>query len=299
MPYLGIVEKNAPRATLINFSNPVSVACNAIARYSSMDFIGLCYHSTKLRRDFAVLLGTPPDDLEIFSFGLNHFSWITDARVKGKSCFKELVDAIARLKIKDYNYDCIQTFNAVPIGHAYSMYHRGSRYLAPEKGKRGNLEDIAYRFFVSKSVYTRHFINRQNRLLKAYAKKDLAVLDDLRRKAPWYESCIVPFLADLMQTSKSIEYLLTIRGADNLGRVRAYEVPCTVRNSTVDRKKAAGAVPEFVIDAVQNIAASEELMIEAIMKRSAALGMQAMVIHPHVYSQECARKFCDFYLGRT
>ena len=298
MQYLPVIEKTAPHAMFINFSNPVSIICNAIARRFKINFIGLCYHATMMKHNFAALLGSPPDELDIRSFGINHFSWVTDVRVTGKSRFGELVDAIIRKQLKEYNYDCIKPLNVIPIGHAFSAYRKGGRFFAPEKGKRGNAADILYKFFVSKSIYVRYYSGQRRRMLNAYQNKDYSTLETLSANAPWYVSCVVPFLEDLIQRSARKHYLLTVRSAREPGvKNTAYEVPCEVADNRIVQQEVISSMPEFIIKAVRNITDSENLMIRAIVEKSPAIGLQALLIHPHVYSQKCAVRFCDFYFG--
>ncbi|MEW6287581.1 MAG: alpha-glucosidase/alpha-galactosidase [Chloroflexota bacterium] len=74
------VEKFAPEAFVINFTNPEGRICQAINRYSKVKFVGLCHGIDSLRRVAGYALDLPPEKIDVKAGGLNHFSWVRDLR---------------------------------------------------------------------------------------------------------------------------------------------------------------------------------------------------------------------------
>ncbi len=74
------VEKLAPNAFVINFTNPEGRICQAINRYSRVKFVGLCHGIDSLRRVAGYALDLPPEKIDVKAGGLNHFSWVRDLR---------------------------------------------------------------------------------------------------------------------------------------------------------------------------------------------------------------------------
>lgn len=74
------VEKIAPDALVINFTNPEGRVCQAINRYSKVKFVGLCHGIDSLRRVAGYALDLPSEKIDVKAGGLNHFSWVRDLR---------------------------------------------------------------------------------------------------------------------------------------------------------------------------------------------------------------------------
>lgn len=295
--YLPIIEKYAPNALLINFSNPVSIICEAIALYSKINCIGLCYHTTLMKNDFARLLNVSPSKLIINSFGINHFSWVVDVLVNGESRFDELLNLIIEQKLKSYNYEFVKSLNIIPIGHTYSLLQRGCRFFDPAQGKKDNFQNIIYKFLTPKRLLINEFLKRQKIIIKAYECCNVDILEELNKRNPWYEVCIAPFLRDFEQQKDKEYYILTIRNIDCSNKIKSatIETNCEVVDNQVKPVKTEKSIPDFCQYAVQNIVNSENLMIKANKKKSKNLALESMLIHFNVYSQECAEKFLQFF----
>ncbi len=74
------VESLAPDAWLLNYTNPMSRVCLAVARHTRLKFVGLCHQIGEGYRVVSTILGVPAAELRIRAAGLNHFTWITDLR---------------------------------------------------------------------------------------------------------------------------------------------------------------------------------------------------------------------------
>ncbi|HEX7521630.1 MAG TPA: alpha-glucosidase/alpha-galactosidase, partial [Acidimicrobiia bacterium] len=71
------VERLAPDALLINFTNPEGRICTAFRRHLDQPIIGLCHEVENARRRFSELLGRP---VECRAAGLNHLTALMAAR---------------------------------------------------------------------------------------------------------------------------------------------------------------------------------------------------------------------------
>ncbi|MGE5140115.1 MAG: hypothetical protein ACM3JD_11685 [Rudaea sp.] len=90
------VERLAPNATLINFTNPLARVCLALTRYTGLRVIGMCHQINKgyytvghilgrapqLAEEFpdAAVAGEMKKQFELKTAGLNHMTFITDMR---------------------------------------------------------------------------------------------------------------------------------------------------------------------------------------------------------------------------
>ena len=77
------VETLCPNALVINFTNPEGRICQALNRYSTVKFIGLCHGIDMMRRAVSVALDMPLEEIDALAYGINHFSWVRALRLRG------------------------------------------------------------------------------------------------------------------------------------------------------------------------------------------------------------------------
>jgi alpha-galactosidase len=72
-----------PDAVVFNFSNPMSRICTTVHRaFPGLRFIGLCHEIGSVRSYLPRILGVPYEALEVAAGGLNHFSCVLTAKYK-------------------------------------------------------------------------------------------------------------------------------------------------------------------------------------------------------------------------
>jgi alpha-galactosidase len=74
------IEALAPDAWLLNYTNPMSRVCMAVARHTRLKFVGMCHQIGAGYEIASTILDVPQTELRIRAAGLNHFTWITDLR---------------------------------------------------------------------------------------------------------------------------------------------------------------------------------------------------------------------------
>ncbi len=88
------VVEQCPEAWVFNYSNPMSAITTAVLRrYPDLKFVGLCHEIASLERYLPTILGTPFDNLELRSGGLNHFSVLLEAtyRDTGSDAYPDIL----------------------------------------------------------------------------------------------------------------------------------------------------------------------------------------------------------------
>ena len=87
------VMKICPQAVVFNFSNPMSRICTTINRaFPDLQFIGLCHEINSLEQYLPHVLGVPYDQLKVRAAGLNHFSIVVSAEYieSGKDAYPDI-----------------------------------------------------------------------------------------------------------------------------------------------------------------------------------------------------------------
>lgn len=76
------IERLAPNALFLNFSNPEHKVCEAITRLTSVKVVGLCHGYFYGVRQISAFLDIPAERLELPAAGINHFTWFQAVRDK-------------------------------------------------------------------------------------------------------------------------------------------------------------------------------------------------------------------------
>ena len=82
--YGRLVARLAPRAWLVNFTNPVSIITQAVHQDTDARIIGICDTPTEIFEDAAHALGLPPAACGYDYFGLNHLGWLREVIFEGE-----------------------------------------------------------------------------------------------------------------------------------------------------------------------------------------------------------------------
>jgi len=88
-----VIQKLAPNAVLINFTNPsglVTQAVNSLTNFTRI--IGIC-DAPEMVADYAAsIYGCCAEDISLRYHGLNHLGWVYSLQVKGEEMIDDLID---------------------------------------------------------------------------------------------------------------------------------------------------------------------------------------------------------------
>ena len=76
LEYAATVERVAPEAWFINFTNPAGLITQALMSHTNLRVIGICDTPSELFHRIAWTLGEPYGQLDFQYFGLNHLGWV-------------------------------------------------------------------------------------------------------------------------------------------------------------------------------------------------------------------------------
>ncbi len=92
------VEQVAPRAMIVNYTNPVNVVAQAVTTNSEIPFVSLCEGPLYYPEELALAVGLDPLLLDVRSIGLNHASWSIRHEYDGADIMPLLAAAWERLE---------------------------------------------------------------------------------------------------------------------------------------------------------------------------------------------------------
>jgi len=76
-----------PDAWFFNYSNPMTANCWAIREATGVPVIGLCHGTFHVERQLASFIGAPAHEVTSLYVGINHLTFITDLRWKGRDAW--------------------------------------------------------------------------------------------------------------------------------------------------------------------------------------------------------------------
>ena len=81
------VERSAPDAVVMNYTNPMSILTLAALRATDLQIVGLCHSVQGTSRQLAGYLEVPYEDLVWRCAGLNHNAWFTELASRGEDMY--------------------------------------------------------------------------------------------------------------------------------------------------------------------------------------------------------------------
>ena len=157
--YGRLVARLAPRAWLINFSNPVSIITQAVHQETDARLIGICDTPMEMFEDAAHALGLPATACSYDYFGLNHLGWLRDVLFEGKGELHRIWNDDAKLmsayRSPLFEPERLRALKLLPTEYLY-YYYRPDVALAHMKNagsSRGqHVAKLTEEFFARRSV---------------------------------------------------------------------------------------------------------------------------------------------------
>jgi alpha-galactosidase len=87
------IREVCPNALLLNYSNPMAMNTWALRRAGGVLVVGLCHGVQGGHRQIATALGLPKEEIDIVCAGINHQTWYTEVKHKGKDMLPYLLEA--------------------------------------------------------------------------------------------------------------------------------------------------------------------------------------------------------------
>jgi alpha-galactosidase len=84
---LADVERLAPRALVLNYTNPMSLTVLVGTRASSLPIVGLCHSVQGTSRQLAAYLDLPYEEIDWRVGGINHMAWFTELSRNGQNLY--------------------------------------------------------------------------------------------------------------------------------------------------------------------------------------------------------------------
>ncbi len=273
------MESVCPDAWLLNYTNPMAIACWGITSATRIKTVGLCHSVQRTTEQLAEYIGAPRASVTGWVAGINHMAWFIRFERDKRDAYPEL-----RRVLEDRD-----TYSKDPVRFEV-MRHFG--YFVTESTRH-------------MSEYTPYF--RKNDSLLEMFGLDL-IKQDLKRRGERDDAHFEKLRADAASTdpitpNRSDEYACRIIEAietgrptiinanvpnigliDNLPQGSCVEVPCVVDSLGV-HPMAVGELPPQLAALDRSNIAVQELATRAVLDRSRTAARHAVMLDPLTSAQ--------------
>jgi alpha-galactosidase len=298
--------KICPQATVFNFSNPMSRICTTVHRaFPDLKFIGLCHEIGSLPRFLPEILGVPYDALEVCAGGLNHFSCVLSAKYKdtGKDAYPDI-----RAKAPQF-------FGSMPSLNTMFKYFKETGQW-PEKPEdfthvgteswpeRRVFQVILEKFGLMPITSDSHFgeyvhwaydVTDHKGILDFYNFYKQYLANVQPKIELQLSEQIIPIIEGIVTDSGYLEAAVNIPNNGliaNLPNWIVVEVPATVHADGI-RGVSLGELPRGFAGLLMNQVAVHDLTADAVIHKSKAFALQALLVDPIVSQYDGVEEMLD------
>jgi alpha-galactosidase len=297
------VERLAPDALVMSFTNPESRICLALTRYTDLKVVGLCHGIGMGYQSLSRITGIPADDLIGVAAGLNHFSWFLDIR---RSTGEDLYPL---LREKEAEFDPGYLPLTRKLFRAFGLYphpsddHIGEYlpYAWEYCGLEGYDFDRAERW---RETAWRHLTEVARGERPVPLPEELGGSAEERLEDPHLRlhrsgELAFPIIHSVLENSHDFIEAVNIpnRGlVEGLPDWAVVEVPAVAGADGV-RGIQVGSLPRGITALLNTQVHVQDLVVEAAVHGSRELALQALLEDPVVGSVEAAEKTLDELLA--
>jgi alpha-galactosidase len=271
------VARLAPRALVINYSNPMSILTLAVARSSELEVVGLCHSVQGTSRQLASYLDIPYDRITWRCAGINHNAWFTTLEREGEDLYPLLRRRAAIPEV--YERDPVRfevmlhlgAFVTESSGHfsEYVSYFRKRPDLLARYAREGYLGQSG--FYANNWPEWRR---ANDELIASMLRGETPVP---RERSHEYASSIVEAI-ELGRESTIHGNVLNRGWIENLPE-GCVEVECRVTRSGI-QPVPFGSLPEQLAALNRSHMAVHELVVQALLERDRRKAKYALMLDP-------------------
>lgn len=301
------IQKLAPQAWYISFTNPAGLISQAVAAHTKIRAIGICDTPSELFHRIAATLGGP---VTCDYAGLNHLGWVRRVTQNGQDVTQQLLnneDLLRSLYPADlFDPVLIRTLGLIPTEYLF-FYYSQTRALSNQvkagSTRGAEIEKMNLDLFAALAsetpteglnVYRNYLMRRNASYMKLEGESGSAFST--------YEEQPDPFAAATGYHRIAVEVLLglnsdtprqAVLNVPNNGTIKGMasedvvEVLCDITRAGPVPKKV-GRLPDSVRGLVLSVKSYERTLIEAAVQKSFSLAQLALLEYPIISEWEPA-----------
>lgn len=286
------VERLAPDAWIINFTNPAGIVTEAVSRYTKAKIIGLCNVPISMHHMIAKLLQAPYEDLQLRFAGLNHMVWVHEVLQRGKDVtadvLKMLCDGASlsmnNIKEAPWPPEFLQAMGAIPCPY-HRYFYQTQDMLAEEMAAAAE-----------RGTRAEQVMQVEKELFALYADPHLDTKpEQLSFRGGAFYSEVALELIRAIHNNLGTQLVVN---TTNRGAIRGLSDDSVVEtNCIIDAKGAHpltfGPLPVSMHGLTQQVKAYERLTIDAAVHGDRRSALLALVTNPLIANASIAQPLLE------
>lgn len=279
--WIGIVrdvERLAPQATILNYTNPMSLTVLAGLRAASLPVVGLCHSVFHTVEQLAEYLDVPRSEMDWRAAGVNHLSFITELTRDGSDLYPALRAAGRKPEI--YEQDPVRfemmyelgAFVAESSGHnsEYTQWFRKRPDLVERYGRSGYRGESGF-YANSWPEWRREADDRLRRVIAGAEDHDLV-------RGEEYASHLI----EARETGAPAEIYVNVANdglIDNVPSDGVVEVGATIDGDGIHAHAYGKLAPQFAAPVAAHMA-FHDLVATSVLEEDRESAIHALMVDP-------------------
>ncbi len=282
------MERLAPKATLINFSNPSGIIAETVSNNSSIKMMGLCNGPINMIREAKKRLPEGTKDFDFDFVGLNHLCWLTGVYADGVEILQsQLTTGAAATNMKnipelEYPPELMAVMQGIPIGYLNYYYFRDDsvQHCKDAEKTRGEI-----------------CVGIEKELLKLYADVNLKEKPDVlnQRGGALYSEAAIS-LIDAMENNRNEIHVVDVKNKGTypfLAYDDVVETRCLINKDGATPQVLRNFNNPHIIGLIQAVKAYEKLTVKAGIEGDRTAALAALLVHPLIGDYKRAKPMMD------
>ncbi len=271
------IERYAPQAWLINFTNPSGLVTQALLNYSNVRAIGLCNVPINMQRNIARALEVEPARVELDYVGLNHLSWVRHVWLDGQDVTARVLSIPEVREAYPLDADLLDKVGML-VNYYLVYYWHTDRALEKQRAAERTRAELLQEI--------------EAELLEMYRDPALKSKPELldQRGGSHYSTAAVELIRAIAQDRREV-HIVNVHNNGALPELppqSVVEVPAVV-GATGAKPVTCGHVPPIIRGLLTAVDAYEELTIQAAVNGDEDTAQLALLSHPLVPSWDVAK----------
>jgi 6-phospho-beta-glucosidase len=301
-----VVERVAPRAWIVNFTNPVGIITQAVQAATGAKIVGICDTPTELFEEVARALGLPSNECHFDYFGLNHLGWLREVYHRGEPQLGALWGEPERLRglyrTDFFDPAFLADLRLLPTEYGYFYYQtaRALESLQRAGESRGvMLTRLNAKLFETlrsgegdpPTVYREYIAARDASYMQLESGSPKPLSPPPSAEVTGYDRIALAVIRAIHFNTNAVIPL----DVANRGNIReledadVVEVPCAV-NAAGPYALNVAPVPDSARDLLVQMKTYERLTVRAALESSRELALEALATNPLVGSRDVAER---------
>ena len=269
------IERYAPHAWLINFSNPSGIVTEFLLNHTPVKAVGLCNLPIGAQERIAKLMHLPMEQVRLETASLNHCGAITAVHVGGANVLPQLLDpamldqaAAAEPWIQTYR-PIIELLGAIPNDYLQYFFYRERKLKEQQSAAQTRGEAC---------------VEIESRLLSYYADERNRTIPPMlsERGGHLYSEAAIALIASLSGAQPGYHVVdVQNRGVlDFLPDSSVIETCCYVEKDAITRVPATVSPNDVLRSLLISVKAYETLAVEAAITGERKTALRALACNP-------------------